>query len=53
MALGAFSALASGAAVSVGPLVMGALADAVGLRWAILIVPVLAALGAVTQRPRR
>lgn len=53
VALGAFCALASGAAVSVGPLVMGALADAVGLRWAILIVPVLAALGAVTQRPRR
>lgn len=53
VALGAFCALASGAAVTLGPLVMGALADAVGLRWAILIVPALAAVGAVTQRPRR
>lgn len=52
VSLGAFCALASGAAVTAGPLVMGALADAIGLRWAILIVPVLAALGAVTQRPR-
>jgi MFS family permease len=51
--LGAFCALASGAAVTLGPLVMGALADAVGLRWAILIVPVLAVVGAITQRPRR
>ena len=53
VALGAFCALASGAAVSLGPLVMGALADAVGLRWAILIVPALALVGAVSQRPRR
>ena len=53
VALGAFCALASGAAVTLGPLVMGALADVVGLRWAILIVPALAAIGAVTQRPRR
>ena len=52
VSLGAYCALASGAAVTAGPLVLGALADAVGLRWALLVVPVLAAIGAATQRPR-
>jgi predicted MFS family arabinose efflux permease len=52
VSLGAFCALASGAAVTTGPLAMGALSDAVDLRWAILVVPALAVLGAVTQRPR-
>ncbi|MFZ4720428.1 MAG: MFS transporter [Ilumatobacteraceae bacterium] len=52
VAMGAFCALASGAAVTLGPLALGVLADRVGLRWAILVVPVLAAVGAVTQRPR-
>ena len=51
VSLGAISAMASGAAVTVGPLVLGVLADSVGLRWALLIVPALAVLGAVTQRP--
>lgn len=52
VSMGAFCALASGAAVTIGPLVLGVLADQVGLRWALLVVPVLAALGAYTQRPR-
>lgn len=52
VSLGAYCSLASGAAVSIGPLVMGALSDVVDLRWAILVVPALAVLGAVTQRPR-
>jgi MFS family permease len=51
--LGAYCALASGVAVTIGPLLLGVLADRVGLRWAILIVPALALLGAMTQRPRR
>ena len=50
--MGAYCALASGVAVTLGPLALGVLADAVGLRWAMLVVPVLAAVGAVTQRPR-
>ncbi|MEN9643442.1 MAG: hypothetical protein RL238_111 [Actinomycetota bacterium] len=53
VSMGAYCALASGAAVTLGPLAMGVLADAVGLRWAILVVPALALLGAITQRPRR
>jgi len=53
VSLGAFCALASGVAVTLGPLALGVLADAVGLRWAILVVPVLAGVGAVTQRSRR
>ena len=52
VSLGAYCALASGAAVSIGPLVMGALSDVVDLRWAILVVPALAVVGAVTQRTR-
>jgi MFS family permease len=53
LSMGAYCALASGVAVTVGPLALGVVADAVGLRWAILVVPVLAAVGAITQRPRR
>ncbi len=49
--LGAICALASGAAVTLGPLALGVLADSVGLRHALLIVPVIAVVGAVTQRP--
>jgi MFS family permease len=52
VSMGAFCALASGAAVTIGPLLLGILADAVGLRWALLVVPALALLGAITQRPR-
>lgn len=52
VSLGAYCALASGAAVCIGPIAMGALSDSVGLRWAILVVPALAVLGAVTQRSR-
>jgi MFS family permease len=50
--LGAVCALASGAAVTIGPLALGVLADAVGLRRALLIVPALGLVGAITQRPR-
>ena len=53
VALGAYCALASGVAVTLGPLALGVLADTVGLRWALLIVPVLAGTGAFTQRSRR
>jgi len=52
VALGAYCALASGVAVTLGPLALGLLADVVGLRWALLVVPALAAVGAVTQRSR-
>jgi len=52
VSMGAFCALASGAAVTVGPLALGITADSVGLRWALLVVPALALLGAITQRPR-
>jgi MFS family permease len=51
--LGAMCALASGAAVTLGPLALGVLADAVGLRHALLVVPVIAVVGAVTQRSGR
>ncbi|HEY7627245.1 MAG TPA: MFS transporter [Ilumatobacteraceae bacterium] len=51
--LGAYCALASATAVTLGPLVLGALADSVGLRRALLMVPVIGIVGAITQRPRR
>ena len=51
--LGAYGALAAGVAVTLGPLVLGLLADLIDLRWAILIVPVLSIVGAITQRPHR
>lgn len=53
MALGAVTALASGTAVTIGPLLLGVLADAVGLRNALLFVPLLALLGVWTARPSR
>ncbi len=53
ISLGAICALASGAAVTLGPLALGVLADTFGLRRAMLIVPVIAVLGAITQRPAR
>lgn len=53
VSLGAYAALASGIAVTIGPLALGVLADSVGLRRALLIAPVFALVGAVTQRPRR
>ncbi len=52
VSMGAFCALASGTAVTLGPLALGVVADQVGLRWALLVVPVLAAIGAYTQRPQ-
>ena len=51
ISLGAICILASGTAVTLGPLGMGVLADSIGLRWALLIVPAASALGAYTQRP--
>jgi MFS family permease len=51
ISLGAICILASGTAVTLGPLGMGVLADSIGLRWALLIVPAACALGAYTQRP--
>lgn len=51
--IGAIAALASGVAVTAGPMMLGFLADRVGLRAALLIVPAISLLGAVTQRPRR
>jgi MFS family permease len=51
--LGAIAALSSGTAVIIGPLVLGALADAVGLRHALLVVPVLAVIGIAIADPRR
>lgn len=49
--LGAICILASGTAVTLGPLAMGVLSDSVGLQRALLIVPFACALGAYTQRP--
>jgi len=49
--LGAICILASGAAVTLGPLAMGVLSDSVGLQRALLIVPFACLLGAYTQRP--
>ncbi|MCU1359648.1 MAG: major facilitator superfamily 1, partial [Ilumatobacteraceae bacterium] len=52
VSIGAIAALASGAAISVGPMVLGVLADLVGLHNAVLVVPALALLGIVTSWPR-
>ncbi|MEY4606734.1 MAG: MFS transporter [Ilumatobacteraceae bacterium] len=49
--LGAYSALASGVGVLVGPLLVGVTADLVGLRWAVLVITALAAIGVATLRP--
>lgn len=51
VSLGFVTALASGTAVTIGPLLLGVLADAVSLRHALLFVPVLAAIGVRTARP--
>ena len=53
VALGALTALASGVAIISGPLLLGVLADAIGLRNAVLAVTALAALGVYTSRPER
>lgn len=52
VALGAYSALASGVGVLIGPLLVGVAADLVGLRWAILVIPALALIGVAHLRPR-
>lgn len=52
VALGAYCSLASGVAVTFGPLLMGVIADVVSLRWAILMSTFFALIGAVTQRSR-
>ena len=51
ISLGAICILASGTAVTLGPLAMGVLSDGVGLKHALLIVPVACIVGAITQRP--
>lgn len=48
--LGAVTALASGTAISLGPLGMGILADATSLRWAVLLTVATAAVGIVLHR---
>ena len=53
VSLGAYAAIGNGVAVTIGPLVLGVLADTVQLRWAILVVSALAFVGTLTQRPRR
>jgi hypothetical protein len=53
LSLGAVAALASGVAITVGPMALGALSDLVGLRHALLVVPVLATVGITTSRPAR
>ena len=52
VSLGAYAALGSGVAITLGPVALGAVADAAGLRDAILVIPALALLGAFTQWPR-
>jgi MFS family permease len=47
--LGAVSGLASGTAIAIGPILAGVVADAIGLRWSMLIIVGLGLLGAVTQ----
>lgn len=51
VALGAVCALGSGVSVTFGPILLGLLADRVGLRSAILFVSFLCALAIITQRP--
>lgn len=50
--LSAYSALASGIGILIGPLILGVLADSVGLRWGLLYATVLSIVGVVTQRAR-
>jgi predicted MFS family arabinose efflux permease len=49
VSLGAICMLAAGVAITLGPLGLGVLADSIGLKNALLIVPTSCALGAVTQ----
>lgn len=51
VSLGAVCALGSGVSVTLGPILLGLLADGVSLRPAILFVSVLCALAIFTQRP--
>jgi MFS family permease len=53
VSLGFVTAIASGTAVTIGPLLLGVLADVVSLRHALLFVPALALLGIYTARPDR
>ncbi|CAB4364213.1 unannotated protein [freshwater metagenome] len=53
VSLGAYAAMGNGVAVTIGPLVLGVLADTVHLRWAILVISALAFLGTLSQWPRR
>lgn len=50
VSMGAFCALASGVAVTAGPLALGVLADIVGLQYGMLVVPALCVVAVVTQR---
>ena len=52
VSLGAICMLAAGTAITLGPLALGVLADSIGLKRALLIVPVSCALGAITQYRR-
>ena len=49
VSLGAICILAGGVAVTLGPLALGVLADSIGLRRALLIVPASCVVGAITQ----
>jgi len=49
---GAQAAVAQGAAVIVGPLLLGGASDLFGLRWALMVVAVVAVAGAVRRWPR-
>jgi MFS family permease len=51
VSLGALTAFASGVAITLGPLMLGIVADIVGLRSAVLLVTVLALVGIWTSRP--
>jgi MFS family permease len=52
VSLGALTALASGVAITTGPLIIGVLADAIGLRTAVLFTTALAVIGVIVNRPR-
>ena len=52
VSLGAICMLAAGIAITLGPLMLGVLADSIGLKRALLIVPASCVLGAVTQYRR-
>ena len=51
VSLGAVTALASGVAITTGPLLLGILADVVGLRHAVLVVTALGVAGVLRSRP--